>query len=56
MNWTKARLNELIKGKRGVTAAALDQDSMLGFCVPAILTMTTLAQPAKLPRQVPIYR
>ncbi len=31
MNWTKARLNELIKGKRGVTAAAaLDLASALG--------------------------
>ena len=31
MNWTKARLNELIKGKRGVTAAAaLDLASVLG--------------------------
>jgi addiction module HigA family antidote len=31
MNWTKARLHELIKGKRGVTAAAaLDLASALG--------------------------
>jgi addiction module HigA family antidote len=31
MNWTKARLNELIKGKRGVTAAAaLDLAGALG--------------------------
>ena len=31
MNWTKARLNELIKGKRGVTAAAaLDLAIALG--------------------------
>ena len=31
MNWTKAGLNELIKGKRGVTAAAaLDLASALG--------------------------
>ncbi len=31
LGWTKARLNELIKGKRGITAdAALDLASALG--------------------------
>ncbi len=31
LNWTRARLNELIKGKRGVTAdAALDLAKALG--------------------------
>ncbi len=31
IGWTKARLNELIKGKRGITAeAALDLAEMLG--------------------------
>jgi len=31
MGWTKARLNELIKGKRGITAAAaLDLAEVLG--------------------------
>jgi addiction module HigA family antidote len=31
LGWTKARLNELIKGKRGVTAeAALDLAAVLG--------------------------
>lgn len=31
LNWTRARLNELIKGKRGVTAdAALDLANALG--------------------------
>ena len=28
--WTKSRLNELIKGKRGITAAALDLAEALG--------------------------
>lgn len=31
LGWTRARLNEFIKGKRGVTAeAALDLDKVLG--------------------------
>jgi len=31
LGWTRARLNELIKGKRGITAeAALDQAKALG--------------------------
>ncbi len=31
LGWTKARLNELIKGKRGITAAAaLDSSDALG--------------------------
>ncbi len=30
LDWTKTRLNELIRGKRGVTAAALDLADALG--------------------------
>ena len=30
ISWTKSRLNELIKGKRGITAAALDLAEALG--------------------------
>ncbi len=33
LGWTRTRLNELIKGKRGITAAvALDLSDVLGTC------------------------
>ena len=42
LGWTKARLNEIIKGKRGITAeAALDLSAVLGTSAKLWMNLQT---------------